>query len=239
MATAPRAQRIIDSNLPARPATLSRSSSSFSFLSTSRLVSRNTFMIIITQKASAAASTSSSTGQHTLKPRQQSAPGTSNSQSLTFGFAFMAILVSLLFFAHMMQRVATRRQREVLARMAALQESRELEEVPKLWDVHLRRLNRYRGSGMGMGTGSGSERGVRWKVQERLRWKDMQPLSAAIMSDPDKQTSAGPHDRPLRISVIIAMPVSPPKRTDHEKCLDFDSAKDGPPYYELGETTIK
>ncbi|OCB90005.1 hypothetical protein A7U60_g2765 [Sanghuangporus baumii] len=238
MVTAPRARRIIDSDLPARPTILSRTNSSFSFLSTSRLVTRNIFMIIMTQKAAAAASTSSSTSQHhVLKPRQQSAPGASNSQSLTFGFAFMAILVSLLIFAHMMQRVANRRQREVLVRMAALQESRELEEVPKLWDMHLRRL-KYHGSATGMG--SGSEAGVRWKVEERLRWKDMQPLSAhAITTGPGRQTPPGPHDRPLRVSVIIAMPVSPPKRIDHNERLGLDSAEDGPPYFELGVTTIK
>ncbi|KAL5498948.1 hypothetical protein ACEPAH_1466 [Sanghuangporus vaninii] len=238
MATAPRARRIIDPDLSARPTISSRTNLSFSFLSTSRLVTRNTFMIIMTQKAAAAASTSSSTSQrHMLKPRQQLAPGTSNSQSLTFGFAFMAILVSLLLLAHMMQRVANRRQREVLARMAALQESGELEEVPKLWDVHLRRL-KYHGSATGMG--SGSEAGVRWRVEERLRWKDMQPLSAHVIpTGPGRQSPAGPHDRPLRVSVIIAMPFSPPERIDHDERLDLDSAEGGPPYFELGVTTIK
>ncbi|KAL5522761.1 hypothetical protein ACEPAG_8779 [Sanghuangporus baumii] len=239
MATAPRARRMIDSNLPARPTTMSRTSLSFSFLSTSRLVARNSLMIIMTQKASVTASTSSSTSQqHALKPRQQPAPDASNSQSLTFGLAFMAILILLLFFAHMMQRVANRRQREVLERMAALQESREFEEVPKLWDVHLRRL-RYDGFAIGTGPIPGTEVGLRWKVKERSRWKDIQPLSAAITSDPDKQTSAGPHDRPLRISVVIAMPVSTRKRMDRDKRVDYDSAEDGPPYFELGVTTIK
>ena len=113
---------------------------------------------------------------------------------------------------------------------------------------------------MGMGMGSGSERGVRWKLEERLGWKDMQvrrsifpewdiriyrrnflqPLSArAIRADPDRETPASPHDRPLRVSVIIAMPISPTQRLDHEKRLDFDGTEDALPYFELGVATIK
>ncbi|EJC99214.1 uncharacterized protein FOMMEDRAFT_142828 [Fomitiporia mediterranea MF3/22] len=169
-------------------------------------------------------------------------------QSLTFGFAFMAILLCLLAFAHGMQRYANRRQRAELERLGALGDVQEGECIPKIWDVHLT------ANGSAFDNGSRNEEASVKKGKEcaevtdlgdsvfreedgRIRWNDIQPLSAArvlptnsLSTSISKQSStlashsnsastpaAEPHDhdrdrdrdRPLQVAMIISMPVPP------------------------------
>ncbi|KAH8113980.1 hypothetical protein DFH11DRAFT_1878210 [Phellopilus nigrolimitatus] len=185
-----------------------------------------------------------------LAPRATSTqtPASGSSNSLLFGFGFLAIFVAFVGGALAWQRFSGARRR---ARLHARRERRRAAAAqrPRLWDVYVR----------GAGSGGGSARGC---------WSDMKPLAAQIQP-PDAPevaapaTPSAPLPRPhpvhsprepqwegrVRVSVLVCMPAPPsatprsasvhPVGDDPDVDADPPTSEGRPLHYALGIAEVR